>query len=73
LDKEGNEQLSSENTEEFSTIFLNPTNSNDLYGAWDNEFITNASISDVQEAKVYAWIQDLPEILMFSILRAQKG
>lgn len=70
ISKDGEKHISSENKEEFSTIFLNPTTSSDLYGGWDNEFVTTAELEE-NKATVYSWITYLPEILMFSIVRAQ--
>ena len=67
--QDGVETLSSENSEEFSSIFLNPTDSSDLYGGWDNEFITTAEL-DSKQATVYTWLTNLPETLMFSIVWA---
>jgi len=46
---------------------VNPTDSSDLYGGWDNEFITTAELDDKQ-ATVYTWLTNLPETLMFSIV-----
>lgn len=66
---DGWEEKSSENLEEFSTIFLNPTEASDLYGGWDNEFVTNAEL-DGKPATVYSWLTQLPESIMFSIVRA---
>jgi hypothetical protein len=73
---EGAEFISSQNDEEFLSIFLNPTESNELYTAWDKEFRTTCDM-DVdgvsKTADVTTWLTSLPETLLFSITRAQMG
>ena len=41
---EGDFVCSNEQSEEFLSIFLNPVNSNDFYGAWDDEFNSVAEV-----------------------------
>jgi hypothetical protein len=55
--------LSTEQTEDFLSIFLNPVVSNELYGAWDEEFVSFAEneVNGVnQKSKLNTWITSLP-------------
>jgi len=49
--KEGILELSTEQTEDFLSIFLNPVSSNELYGAWDEEFVHSQRMSKRTEQK----------------------
>lgn len=75
--KEGILELSTEQTEDFLSIFLNPVSSNELYGAWDEEFVSfaeNEQEDGTKEvSKLSTWITETPRSLFFSISWAQQG
>ena len=62
--------LSTDYTEDFLSIFLNPVNSNEFYGAWDEEFVAFAETETdgvKKVSKLSTWITELPKTLFFSI------
>ena len=69
--KEGILELSTEQIEDFLSIFLNPVSSNELYGAWDEEFVSfaeNEQEDGTKEvSKLSTWITETPRSLFFSI------
>ncbi len=56
------------------SIFLNPTDSSELYAAWDQEFLGSCELEvdgETKQATSASYITSLPESLLFSIVRAQ--
>ena len=75
-DNEGKRDLSSKNDEEFMSIFLNPSDSSEFYSAWEKEFRAPVEVIDdgkEKKGECITWICELPESMLFSICRAQRG